>query len=501
MRKLFFRYALLFVFVLGGIAPSFSLPMDQSQFVYGDYSKKVSMDFQGARLVDVLKAFSKQTNMNFVAVEDISQMRVTLYFKDVPIEEALNKILTANDLIYEFDSASGIFMVKKVPVVEERIITRIYHLKHATVDTSKLKNTIKIGEGSSDDEGGSSSGSGSSEDSSSGIVAALSGILSDSGSVVEDPRTNSLIIRDLESNFFNIEETLARLDVPVPQILIEVEMLDVSKGTADKIGAKFGETPLSFSGASRNTLIPFDQDDVIDREGFDLTSFREDEFSVGTISASGFSILIQFLRTQSDTRNLARPRILTMNNETAEIKISTNEAVGVQAQTEQSEGLASETIEAERVETGVFLTVTPQANIHTGEIIMAISPRVVEAKQSLEFAEFKDPEERGSNSILKMKTGETIVLGGLLRNETSKTITKVPFLGDIPLLGRFFRHDDISESERELIIFITPKILDADKVTNEINQIEASLQSSAYKNVSRDNVIERELDMMMFEHN
>ena len=92
---------------------------------------------------------------------------------------------------------------------------------------------------------------------------------------------------------------------------------------------------------------------------------------------------------------------------------------------------------------------------------MAVAPKVIQARTGATFDDqtFKDPEERGSQQIMKVKAGETIVMGGLLRTDDSETITKLPILGDIPLLGGAFRHKNKNSSERELLIFITPTIV------------------------------------------
>jgi len=172
--------------------------------------------------------------------------------------------------------------------------------------------------------------------------------------------------------------------------------------------------------------------------------------------------MLQFIKTKTDTKNLANPKILTLNNQSAEIKISTNEAVGIITSNTGGSSITEETIEAERVQTGIFLTVTPQVNIETGEITMAIVPKVIDAQEGGTFdgQTFKDPEERTSKTILRVKDNETIFLGGLKKNNESTTITKVPLLGDIPLIGGAFRYKDKSVEERELVIFITPKIVD-----------------------------------------
>lgn len=441
---------------------------EASGFAYPNYSKRISMDFKDATLEDVLKIFSQQSGMNFIAASNLHDKKVTLFLDNIPVEEALEKILSANGLQYEMQPGSDIFIVKALPADGENLVTRVYHLKYASVPSSKINSTISIsGEGSSsgggESSGGSASGgaggasSGGGGSASSGILTAVRGVMSKYGKVMEDPRTNSLIVTDIESQFQLIEQLIARLDIDVPQIMIEVEMLDVSKNSADLIGVKYSDKLAELTGAQRATLYPWDLN-FLKGKGY---TFEDAEYTAGLLDTSVSKMIVQFLETRSDTKNLARPRLITLNNQTAQIQISTDEAIGITTQTTSAGGSADTTKEAERVETGVFLLVTPQANVITGEITMAVAPKVIQARTGATFEDqtFKDPEERGSQQIMKVRAGETIVMGGLLRTDDSETITKLPILGDIPVVGAVFRHKNKNTTERELLIFITPTIV------------------------------------------
>jgi len=437
-----------------------------SPFLLDSGSKTISMDFQDAELVKVLKIFSEQTKYNLITSDLIADRRVTVYLENVPVEQALEQILRANQLTYEVQPNTNIFIVKPISQPDVELVTRIYPLKYASVSNSKLTKTLSIsGEGVGEvcTVGGGGSGC--------GILDAMEGIITEKGKIIEDPRTNSLLITDIASNFVNIERAFMRLDVPIPQILIEVEMLEVAKDIADKIGIKVGATPLSFTGASKLHVYPWDENFYLAKNQLEYGSAvggESDLFNTaGVINATGLSATLQFLKTQTDSKTLARPRILTLNNETAQIKIATDEAIGISTTTSGVDAVTTSAVEAERVQTGVFLTVTPQANPETMDIIMAVIPKVVVARTggTFEGRTFKDPEERASQSILKVKSGETIVIGGLLREEISRTLTKVPILGDIPFIGRAFRHNADAIEERELIIFLTPHIIDESSVS------------------------------------
>jgi type IV pilus assembly protein PilQ len=428
-----------------------------SDFIPQNYENKtISMDFKGAKLSDVLKIFSQQSGLNFIASTEASDKTVNLYFDQVPVEEALERILSANQLTYELKPGSNIFIVKAKEEEEIKMMTRVYKLQHASVLSSKINSTFTDDDTSDD----------GSEVEEAGLLTSIEKLLSEDGSVVEDPRTNSLIVTDYPGRFPAIENAIERLDIKIPQILIEVEMLDISKEVLDELGAKFGNTPVEFTGGgTKQTFFPFNTDNAFD----DGHYFHNPKYSAGTLSFSGLNFVINFLKTKTDAKSLARPRILTLNNETAKIHIKTDEAIGIAAtNTTSAEGNSSTVSQAERVETGVFLTVTPQANIDTGEIVMAVQPKVIQATQGGTFSgqSFKDPEERGVKSMLRVNNGETIVIGGLLKTDYNNVQTSVPILSKIPILGSAFRHKNENDDQRELIIFITPNIIEDNQNKN-----------------------------------
>jgi len=187
---------------------------------------------------------------------------------------------------------------------------------------------------------------------------------------------------------------------------------------------------------------------------------------------------------------------VTLSNETAELKITTNEAIGRSVESTTENNVTTYTEKAERAETGVSLKVTPQVNTQTKEITLFIEPSVKEARATsfqLRLAggylqDVKDPEERSTKSIVKIKDGQTLIIGGLIRQTNSTVISKVPFLGDVPLLGTLFRHRNSEPQDRELVIFLTPHIL-VDESTKEIAQ--ASTRSLSSQGIHEQGLIER----------
>ncbi|HLD82562.1 MAG TPA: secretin N-terminal domain-containing protein [Candidatus Omnitrophota bacterium] len=456
----------------------------------------ISMDFQDVSLKDILKIFSIQSGLNFIASGAVKDRKFTLYFENVSIKDALDKIFKANNLSYELDKRANIFIVNDLGAPEVQTATKVFYLKYASVYSSSLiteKNrSTNITNLSSASGSGGTTTTTTSLGTAEGIAGVIKKLLTDKGQVVEDPRTNSLIVTDIPNRVLEIGKIIVSLDVPQPQVLLEVEMLDVFKDATDKIGLKFGTSPLTLNtvltGASWASKFP--SGSIF---GDTSKNFANGSFGVntgGTNSAvSTYQIVLDFLKTQTGTKFLARPKIITLNNETAEIKITTNEAIGTSS-VQQGQGTAASTTKtAERTETGVLLKVTPQINLDTGEITMFVIPAVAESSTGGTFdgVTFKDPEIRYTKSMIRVKDGETIVLGGLLRKNFSETITRLPFLSDIPILGKLFTHRyKDKDRDRELLVFITPHII----VDNAGSTQLAQLKKGALADREQDTVSE-----------
>jgi len=418
-----------------------------------DTEATISMDLQEASLKDVLKIFSVQSGLNFIASEAIKDKKLTLYLENVPIKEAMEKLFKANNLAYEFDEGSGIFIVKEgvKPLVE--LVTKVFFLKYATVSTSSLKEEMSGQLASSTSttstSGGTTEGKWAKEKDA-GITNIIKKVLSEQGSVIEDFRTNSLVVTDLPSRMPFIAQAIADLDIPIAQVMLEVEMLDVSKNAVDQLGVNWPTTVAKL----------------------DATKWSSKQWGPTILPVVGTQLTLDFLRTQTDTKTLARPRLLTLDNEPAEIKITTNEVIG-ETVTYDTTTKAITARAAERTETGVSLRVTPQINLETGEITMFIYPSVKEAAASAFGGGYRDPEERGTKSLVRVKDGETVIVGGLIRNEYAKVDTRLPILSDIPFLGALFRHKNTSRNkQRELLVFITPHIIkDKNIVPTKIKKI------------------------------
>lgn len=439
---------------------------------------RVSIDLKDASIKDVLKIFSQQAGMNFVASEEIEDKTLTLYLDHVTVQDALNNIMTANHVEYIQIPGSDIFLVRPAKVEEAPdLLMKVYRLKYARVSDSPLEAaaanatfqaTVRsagisapsavvggyTGRGAAGVAGGGGATAGRR-----GINLVISNLLSVQGMLVTDPRTNSLIITDVPGRFKFIEEALAKLDRPVSQVMIEAEILETSVNALDSMGLEWGDSKgkiAKFKGPQRSTRYPLKKLS----EGLPTASF-----TVGTFSLAEMDVILELLKSKTDTKVLSRPRIMTLDNEGALINITSETALASITTSTTVEGTAlSEVGRAERRTTGISLRVTPQIN-EDHFVTMTLEPTVVRVEKSEFFAEkFVDPQERSAQTTVMVRDGETIVIGGLVSTDTKDTERKTPILGDIPLLGLLFRSIEKTELDRELLVFVTPHIIKASDI-------------------------------------
>jgi len=474
MKKIFITTVVIFFLMFAFFVPR--LNADQQPPLAGTEAG-ISMDFKDASLKDILKVFSIQAGMNFIASQAVQDRKITLYLDKVPLSKAMDKIFSANNLSYELDSKANIFVVKEWGTMETETVTKVFYLKNATVSTASLKDELSKSLTVNTASPEANPRSKFKEETEGGITSAVRKLLSSVGSIIEDFRTNSIIVTDTPMKMKVISQVIAKLDVAVPQVMLEVEMLDVSKDAVDKMGFEFGDTPFTavITGATAAMGFPY--------AGWTKIFSTNDGLLSINPSGSTYDMQLDFMRTQTDTKFLARPKLLTLNNETAEIAITKDEIVGREDTVVDNSGTTTVTSVFKRSTdlaltkegTGIFLRVTPQVNLDTNEITMVVNPKSsITSVSSLSTATNmqKDVEVRSTKSIVKVKDGETVILGGLIHQDKSIEIKKLPILGDIPLLGMLFRHKNQTVGlERELIVFITPHIV-RDKADVKLAQLQ-----------------------------
>ena len=452
------------------ITAAYSQSPGEVDNVYGDYmisasNKVISLDLENATVLSIVKLLSQQTGFNFIATQGIQGKTITLYLDKTPLKEAMDIIFNANNLAYDYYPQANIFVIKDTGAPQLVVQTKTYYLKYTRIYSVSASASASASSSSSSpagpgpapvSSGPSSGGSVSGQDSQ--IVSAVQRVLSPQGKVGTDPVTNSLMVTDIPSQFPIIEKVIASIDIAMPQVMIEVEMLDVAKLLVDQLGTQLGSQNGTLLSYSPWPSIVNGRQTAINTATSSLTPNP----MMGALDFSQMKVALQLFSQDSTTRSLARPRILTLDNEPAEVNLTVDEVIGIQSNLQSAGQIGTSTNTAERAQTGVKLHVTPQVNSETGEITMILEIVNRESKPSaIGGKEFRDVEERGTKSLVRLKTGETLLIGGLIKQQIEKTFNKTPFLGDVPFLGKAFRYRSEIKTDRELLVFLTPKIVKA----------------------------------------
>jgi type II secretory pathway component GspD/PulD (secretin) len=179
---------------------------------------------------------------------------------------------------------------------------------------------------------------------------------------------------------------------------------------------------------------------------------------IGSLTADEYAVTIDALKSDANTEVLSSPRIVVIDNEKANILVGSSEPYAV-ATTDPITKLLVQDIKY--VDVGVKLDVTPQIG-EDNYVTMKIHPEVSTARRVPEVSNVVAKDTTQADTVMMVKDGETIILGGLIKNQKKQTINKIPVLGDIPLLGLIFQNKDYQDQKREVIVFITPHIMTND---------------------------------------
>jgi len=265
--------------------------------------------------------------------------------------------------------------------------------------------------------------------------------------VIPDQNTNSVIVVTSPENADLIRSVLGTLDRIPEQVMIETIIVEATLDKTNKFGVEWNYVngkPFGQSGGSDTTESRFN----LQNANPALQGFRY------TLSGGNLSVFMNAMQTDQKFKVLSTPRIFTSNNAEAQINIS-QRVPYVLSSREDVNGNLTFTYAFEDV--GIVLTVTPRITSN-GYVTMDIDQQ---ANDLQGFTDFNAPiiNQRSANTTVSVKDGETVVLGGIIRNTVSSTTRKIPLLGDIPLLGNLFKTTDKQDVQTELMVFLTPKLV------------------------------------------
>ncbi|OGR51023.1 MAG: hypothetical protein A2049_03980 [Elusimicrobia bacterium GWA2_62_23] len=481
-------------------------PMYEEAEAVSPLDRKIGpIRLKGAPLSTFLDVVSAQSKVNFIITEGLEAKTITVFLRKTTVREALELLLRVKGLTYQRIGKSNTYVVQKRSADMPNLITKIYTLNYiplipiASIGeeiasiTSQDVSSSGGGEQQQQQQGGPGGQGAKEDDKGIAILTIVRSVLSKKhGKLATDPRTNTLVITDVPEVFPQVEQIIAELDKKAPQILIEAQIVEINTDRMNELGIEWGGSrgemayfagparltdyglrPGFYSGDQWKQFFPVTQDiGEASSSGSGGAGGIDPIFSTGQQSSKGvyygvFSLaqlqaIFRALISKGEARYLGKPKIVAMNNKTALIAISKDAAMGTQstvASAGGSSGSSSTGVERRRI--GLTLKVTPQVN-KEGFITMIVQPAYADAVASaitVQGETVYDPVSRGVSTMVRVKNGQTVVIGGMLSSTENKTVKKVPLLGYIPIIGWLFTSISSRRTNTDLVIFLTPTIL------------------------------------------
>ncbi len=384
----------------------------------------ITLIFRDADLNAVLDIVARKGNLNIIAGKDIKGT-VTVRLVDVPLDVALNAILNING--YGYLKTNNIIRILPLSEIGEvaNTETETYKLSYAKAGDAKKT---------------------------------LESFLTKNGNIETDKRTNMLVVTDVPGNVQRIAQLIEQIDTRVQQVLIEVIILDSILLDDADLGVSWGLLNTNDDTFNSKQALADDADSPYpDQIGINLpTGANALNVVYGTL-LGGFdlNVFIDAVVSDTDSRVLANPKVLTLNNETAKIEIVQEYPYNDVTQTSSGGQLSNITFK----EIGTKLEVKPQIT-HDEHVILWVSPEQNSIAGATTIG-VPIVDTRKAETTLIVKNHQTIVMGGLRENRNVNTLTKVPLLGDIPGVKYAFRNVQSDKQDTELLVFLTVHIVES----------------------------------------
>ncbi|KPN73938.1 type IV pilus secretin PilQ [Neisseria sp. 74A18] len=433
--------------------------------------RKISLDFQDVEVRTILQILAKESGMNIVASDTVNG-KMTLSLKDVPWDQALDLVMQARNLdmrrqgnIINVAPREELLAKDKATLQAQKeiddlgpLLSQTFQLKYKNVE--EFRKILRL------DESGNNSDRNS--------------LLSGRGSALIDPATNTLIITDNRHVIHKFQKLIEELDVPTRQVMVEARIVEAEDSFSRNIGVKFGYNAVkgrntwgsNLNNALSNHSTKVDNNRTITNNILSgantVPTTKPLEFSpnislpvsaatssialVRALSSGALGLELAAMQEQGRGKIISNPRVLTQDRKEATIES------GSEIPYEEATSSGATSITFKKAVLG--LTVTPNIT-PDGQVIMTVKINKDSPSDCISGGvTTKCISTKQLQTQAMVEDGGTLIVGGIYEEENGNTVAKVPLLGDIPVVGNLFKSRTRSEKRRELLIFITPRIMD-----------------------------------------
>lgn len=427
----------------------------RSRDTFAYTGEKLSLNFQDIEVRSVLQLIADFTSLNLVASDTVSG-RITLRLQNVPWDQALDLVLKTKGL--DKRQVGNVLLVAPADEIAARERLELEAYNQAQALAPLRSDFVQINYAKASDIAK--------------ILKSDKSIISSRGSISMDERTNTLIIVETAAKLEEIANMISRLDVPVRQVLIEARIVLANTDFAKELGVKWGGVQFnSSSGGERGYVASAKNKQVMDTikdlgsgsgtykvtqpndlvVDMGVTSAGASKFSLGFVDIDSGVLELELSALASDGHGeiVATPKVLTTDQQEAMIASGTQ----LPYQEASSSGATSTSFKDAELKLQVKPQITPD-----GKIIMTLQ---INNDSLAGFTPGNQPiiNTNRVETVILVNDGDTVVLGGIFKNETATATIKTPFFGDLWLIGRLFRKDVKRDTKAELLIFITPRVV------------------------------------------
>lgn len=451
------RYSLTIVPTTNTVSAAAKAAMNDSKKQKKNFNgKHLSLDFQDIEVRTVLQILAKESGINIVASDSV-QGKMTLSLKDVPWDQALDLVLSARDLVMEKNGNIINILTnteskkRRLEDAEDRaklddlipLVSQTFQLKYKNVE--ELRDVLKL-----DQRGNDSGTSGS--------------LLTKRGSARVDPATNTLIVKDTSTVIQEFQRLIEELDVPARQVMVETRIVEADVSVGRDLRIKLGYARAGRTGVgntynnalnNRNVGVGASTGAIDISPNINLPTVATATTALGLIRSFGSSALsleLSAMEEENRSKTISSPRVLTQDRKEAEIRQGTQ----IPYQTRDADGSYTTAFKDAVLSMKVTPRITPDNNI-----ILDVTIN----KDNVDNTRVNADGEPAI-SVKQVKTqamvenGGTLVVGGVYQEQISNNISKVPLLGDVPVLGNLFKSKSRNHQRSEVLFFITPRIIE-----------------------------------------
>jgi type IV pilus assembly protein PilQ len=414
--------------------------------------QRISLDFKDADLANVFRIIAEVSNLNIITTDDVKG-RVSVRLINVPWDQALDIVLKSKSLGATHEgNILRIAPLAKLRAEDKARLDAKKEVEKLQATLEGVIETIPINYSKASD-----------------LEGKIKDLLSEGGKVQIDDRTNTIIVRDLRKNVEEIKSLIATLDTATPQVLIEARIVEVDTTFTRELGVQWGGIQQGASGNGRWGVSGFQDPSGAFLPGLPISNtpdpFETANFAVNLPAAVGqgagggisfgifrdnfrLDLSLSALEASGKGKVVSSPKVVTIDNKEATIEQGTQ----IPYSTVSASGTNTQFVDAV-----LSLKVTPHITPE-GSVIMKLEAKNDSQGETGASGQPAINKKKATTEIL-VRDGETAVIGGILQVSRNEDLSAVPWLHKIPILGLLFRKDTNSSSNRELLIFVTPKIL------------------------------------------